>query len=66
MSAIESKLDPRKFVRIHRCAIVNLERIRDLQPLFHGDHTVTLRDGGRLTLSRSYLENLERVLGRAL
>lgn len=66
MSEIESKLDPRKFVRIHRRTMVNLERIRDLQPLFHGDHTVTLRDGGRLTLSRSYRENLERVLGRAL
>jgi len=66
MSAIEGKLDPGKFVRIHRGAVVNLERIKDLQPLFHGDHQVTLRDGSRLTLSRSYRENLERVLGRSL
>jgi two-component system LytT family response regulator len=66
MGAIEHKLDPAKFVRIHRGAVVNLERIKDLQPLFHGDHQVTLRDGSRLTLSRSYRENLERVLGRSL
>jgi two-component system LytT family response regulator len=66
MSAIEGKLDPGKFVRIHRGAVVNLERIKDLQPLFHGDHQVTLRDGSRLTLSRSYRENLKRVLGRSL
>jgi two-component system LytT family response regulator len=66
MSSIEGRLDPAKFVRIHRGAVVNLERIRDLQPLFHGDHQVTLRDGSRLTLSRSYRENLERVLGRSL
>jgi two-component system LytT family response regulator len=66
MSSIEGKLDPGKFVRIHRGAVVNLERIKDLQPLFHGDHQVTLRDGSRLTLSRSYRDNLERVLGRSL
>ena len=66
MSTIEAKLDPSKFVRIHRGAVVNLERIKTLQPLFHGDHQVTLRDGSRLTLSRSYRENLERVLGRSL
>ena len=66
MCSIEGKLDPAKFVRIHRGAVVNLERIKDLQPLFHGDHQVTLRDGSRLTLSRSYRENLERVLGRSL
>jgi len=66
MTSLEGKLDPAKFVRIHRGAVVNLERIKDLQPLFHGDHQVTLRDGSRLTLSRSYRENLERVLGRSL
>jgi two-component system LytT family response regulator len=66
MTALEARLDPRKFVRIHRGAVVNLERIKELQPLFHGDHQVTLRDGSRLTLSRNYRENLERVLGRSL
>jgi two-component system LytT family response regulator len=66
VTAIERKLDPRKFVRIHRSTVVNLERIKELQPLFHGDHQVTLIDGNRLTLSRSYRENLERILGRSL
>jgi two-component system LytT family response regulator len=66
MNALEAKLDPRKFVRIHRSTIVNLERIKQLHPLFHGDHIVILRDGHRLTLSRGYRENLERVLGKAI
>ena len=66
MSKLEGQLDPRKFVRIHRSTVVNLERIKELHPLFHGDHQVTLRDGSRLTLSRSYRENLERILGLSL
>src|SRR5579863_3887734 len=66
MSAIEGKLDPHKFVRIHRGVVVNPDRIKELQPLFHGDHQVTLQDGSRLTLSRTYRENLERVLRRCL
>jgi len=66
MSALEDKLDPRRFVRIHRGAIVHLDRIKELHPLFHGDHEVTLRDGSRLMLSRSYRESLERALGRSL
>ncbi len=66
MSALEQELDPRKFVRIHRGTAVNVERIKELRPLFHGDHEVTLADGVRLTLSRSYLKNLERALGRSL
>jgi two-component system, LytTR family, response regulator len=60
------RLDPRRFVRIHRSTLVNLDRVRELEPLFHGDFLVRLRDGTELTLSRTYRETVERVLGRKL
>ncbi|MGH9601532.1 MAG: LytR/AlgR family response regulator transcription factor, partial [Terriglobales bacterium] len=63
MNGIETKLDIRRFMRIHRSTIVNLERIKELQPWFHGDYVVLLRDGTRLTLSRGYREKLQQVLG---
>lgn len=58
MSRLEAKLDPEKYLRIHRSTIVNVERIRELQPLFSGDCAVILRDGTRLTLSRSHRDKL--------
>ncbi len=63
MNGIEGKLDLRRFMRIHRSTIVNLERIKELQPWFHGDYVVLLRDGTRLTLSRGYRDKLQQVLG---
>jgi two-component system, LytTR family, response regulator len=64
MSALEEKLDPAHFVRIHRSSIVNLERIREMQPTSHGEYLVLLADDTRLTLSRVYRERLEPLLGR--
>jgi two-component system LytT family response regulator len=64
MSGLEEKLDPAQFVRIHRSAIVNLERIREMQPTSHGEYLVMLADDTRLTLSRVYRERLEPLLGR--
>ncbi len=52
-------LDPARFARIHRSTIVNLSRIVAAEPLFHGDLSVSLRDGTRLTCSRRYRHNLE-------
>ncbi len=63
MQSLETKLDPAKFARIHRSTIVNLDRVQDLRPLFHGDYAVRLRDGTELTLSRSYREKLPEPLG---
>ena len=65
MSSLETRLDPRVFARIHRSAIVNIERIRELHHIFHGDYSVLLRDGTRLTLSRGYREQFERLVGGA-
>lgn len=58
MCELESKLDPTKFVRIHRLSLINIERVRELQPLFNGDYIVILHNGTRLTLSRTYREKL--------
>jgi two-component system, LytTR family, response regulator len=66
MNGIEAKVDPRKFIRIHRSTIVNAERIKELQPAFHGDYAVILRDGVELTLSRNYRERMEEFLGHAI
>ena len=62
LKAIESRLDPEQFVRVHRSAIVRLERIASLEPYFHGEYVVTLRDGTRLTSSRSYSARLRALL----
>jgi two-component system LytT family response regulator len=51
---MEETLNPAKFVRIHRRSIVNVDRIRELRPLFKGSYTVVLDDGTELTLSPVY------------
>jgi two-component system, LytTR family, response regulator len=66
MNAIEGRLDPEKFFRIHRSRIVNTERIKELQPWFNGEYVVVLHNGMQLRLSRSYREKLEERLGKAL
>jgi two-component system LytT family response regulator len=62
MKGIEAKLDADRFIRIHRSTIVNTDRIKELQPLFHGEYAVLLRDGTRLTASRGPENKLRRVL----
>lgn len=64
MKHLESQFDPARFVRIHRSTIVNVERIKELQPYFRGEYVVILNDGTSLKLSRGYKERLETALGR--
>jgi two-component system LytT family response regulator len=59
MAGVEKMLDRSRFLRIHRSAIVNLDRVREMQPWFSGEYTVILRDGTQLRLSRVYRERLE-------
>lgn len=66
MNAIEDKLDPDQFFRIHRSHIVNIECVRELQPWFNGEYVVFLKSGTRLTLSRGYREKLQDRIGRTL
>ena len=63
MTALEEKLPPDRFVRISRSTIVNIESIKELHPMFHGEYMVTLHNGMRVTLTRGYREQL-RQLGR--
>ena len=63
MGEMIAMLDPRQFVRIHRSTIVNVERVRELQPWFHGEYVVVLRDGTKLKLSRGYRDNLTTLMG---
>ena len=62
MNNIQAKLDPEKFLRIHRSTILKIERIKELQPWHHGEYVVTLEDGRQLTSSRSYRHQLGTLL----
>ena len=62
MHDLEERLDPARFVRIHRSVIVNLDRIKEMHPHFNGDYVVVLEDGRQLRLSRTRRENLEARL----
>lgn len=66
LTSLEERLDPRRFARIHRSAIVNVDRILELQPYFNGAYVVVLEDGTELRLSRRRREALEDLLGRTL
>ena len=64
MNSLEGRLPADRFVRISRSVIVNLDRIKELQPLFHGEYAVILRDGTRVTLSRGYRDRLDVLTGK--
>src|SRR6476659_3467806 len=64
ISSLEAQLDPKKFVRIHRSSIVRLDFIQELQPWFHGEYRVILKDGTQLTLSRNHRDKLQEALGK--
>jgi two-component system LytT family response regulator len=62
LASLESQLAREKFMRISRSVIVNLDRVKELQPVFYGDYAVILQDGSRLSMSRSYRDRLENIL----
>lgn len=64
MNAAEKRLAPKKFLRISRSTLVNLERVKEFEPLFHGDSILVLEDGTRLTVSRVYREGLDSLMAR--
>ena len=66
INALEMKLDPNKFFRIHRSTMVNLDRVREFQPLFKGDGLVVLKDGTKLPASRSCSQKLKDLLSPPL
>jgi two-component system LytT family response regulator len=64
LTSIEERLDGDLFIRVHRSAIVNIERVRHLEPNAYGDYIVTLDDGTEVPLSRRYRERIALLLGR--
>ena len=61
LKSVEAQLDPQVFVRVHRSVIINLEQVESVEPYFHGEYVVTMKDGAQLTTSRSYSERLRRL-----
>lgn len=66
MNTMETRLNHDRFRRIHRSTIVNIERIKELQPLFRGEYVVILRDGTQLTSGRAYRDRLQQLLENTL
>jgi two-component system, LytTR family, response regulator len=64
MDEIEKQLDPRQFFRVHRSAIVNIDRVREIHPLFRGDCALVLSGGQRVKLSRSRRAEFEALFAR--
>lgn len=62
MARLESRLDPKRFIRIHRSTIVNIDRLRKLSPSFAGEYAVVLQDGTKLKLSRGYHDRIAALL----
>ncbi len=63
MKQVEDRLAPNRFARIHRTAIVNMERVRYLEPWSHGDQLVVLESGAKVTMSRRFRDRLPRSFG---
>ena len=61
MNSLQDSLDPELFVRIHRSTIVNIGRIKELQPASHGEYLIILRNGVRLQSSRSHHEKVKAL-----
>ena len=61
LAALEKKLDPRRFARVHRGHIVNIDRIREIQPWDSGDYRILLKDGSFVNFSRRYRSRLPQL-----
>jgi two-component system LytT family response regulator len=66
LGSIAARLDPAKFLRIHRSTVININRLKQLQPWFHGDYVAILEDGTKLNLSRTYRDQVNQALGEVL
>ena len=65
LRSLEQRLDPTRFARVHRSAIVNLARIREIRVAARGDHTLVLDDATRLRLTRGRRRDLEALIETA-
>ena len=65
MTALEKRLDPRSFLRIHRSTIVNLDRVREIQSLSNRTYVVILEDGSKLESSSGYRQQIQDWIDRS-
>lgn len=65
MNNLEKKLDPNQFLRIHRSRIVNIQRVKELRPLFRGEYDILLKDGTRLETGRGYRDRIQKLMTEA-
>jgi len=63
LSNLEGRLDPENFIRVHRCAIVNIEALKEVQPGFSGVYGLEFKSGAKLRLSRGYREKFFQKFG---
>ncbi len=63
MAGLESRLDPRKLIRVHRSRIINVAAIKEIQPWFHGEFILIMKDGAKITLSRAYRDKFRALFG---
>jgi hypothetical protein len=61
MASIEARLDPARFVRVHRSYIINLDYVKEIEPLDSGDARARMRDGGQVPVSRRYRDSLRKM-----
>ena len=66
LNELAERLDPQRFIRVHRSAIVNIESIVELEAATHGEFEVLLKHGSRTRVSRTYRAQLEQRLGQSL
>jgi two-component system LytT family response regulator len=65
MATLESRLDPDRFARIHRSAIVNLDYVREVRPWSGGEQALVLADGRHLTIGRAYRRHIAHLIAAA-
>jgi two-component system LytT family response regulator len=66
LNQLAESLDPMRFIRVHRSAIINIDSIVRLEPHSHGEFDVILKNGGQTRVSRTYRTVLERRLRQPL
>ena len=66
LGELAGKLDPIRFIRVHRSAVVNIESVSHLEPISHGEFEIVMKNGSRSRISRIYRTQLENRLGQSL
>jgi two-component system LytT family response regulator len=63
LGELEKKVDPRAFVRVNRSSIISLEAVREIQPHFHGEYVLILKNGDRVTVTRFFRDRFRKAIG---